>query len=195
MPPKFTPLTSEKNQAPDIKALFDSLNRELFKDRIPKNFPVFWCHRLRTTAGEVKYKLGESREIIQIRLSYKLFESNGFNPEHIRNTMIHEMVHAYLYHYFRVTGHGPQFQNMMNRLVGYKEDHTYHMYDTSQVQNKRRNKVAIYCPGCKGIIGFRKNMSKRALYHRACGTKVSLYRVPYDSNPNSLFDLIKIANK
>jgi predicted SprT family Zn-dependent metalloprotease len=182
------------NAYPDLRDLFNEINRDLFKDQIPSNFPVIWCNRIRVSAGTcATIRTGNKREVEYIRLSIQLFENNGWNPNEIRLTMIHEMVHAYLFIHYEYTGHGRQFQSMMNRLVGFKNDHTYHNYDVNDLRNTRRSFVDVYCTSCNKSIGSLQRKPNRnkinRMVHTICGGAVT-YETKY-LNSNTVFDLSK----
>ena len=194
----FSEVTDPKNpeasgdSAPDILALFAELNETLFESKLPSDHRVFWCERLRVTAGKWEYRTHNGKVDAHIRLSYRLFQKNGWNIAEIRNTLIHEMAHAYLYQLYRFTGHGRSFQNLMHRLVGYRRDHTYHTYDVRGLRNKRRTRVEVYCTGCKCVIGYRKKMPNKrsiAFYtHRVCHSKTTYRTVPL-ADADTIFDL------
>jgi predicted SprT family Zn-dependent metalloprotease len=179
---------------PDIRAMFNRINTEKFGGYLPDTFDVKWCNSLRVTAGTCRWiRRGSTYTIEFIRLSIKLFRENGWNLAEIENTLTHEMAHAYLVLRHGISGHGPEFQNLMHRLVGWRKNHTYHAYDVSNLRNIRRNKVEIYCTSCECVIGSRKrkpSAKKIHLYtHVSCGGKVTFRTVPIKSDPNTLFSL------
>jgi len=151
-------------QLPDIKAMYLELNVEHFGGELPEDLPVIWNSRLRTTAGYCRYK----RSIRRGEISLKQIDLNprliGDNPKAIKDTLIHEMVHAWLAHTTGVRHkHDIYFQKKMDEIVGYKRSHTYHNYDTTGLKEER--KVEYHCP-IHGVIGRRARMPRSYDLHR-----------------------------
>jgi predicted SprT family Zn-dependent metalloprotease len=164
---------------PDIVQMFNDFNEEYFNGEIP-DIPVFWSPFMRVTAGFASCittggidRFGR-RNIrpTRIRLAEKLFKKNGWNPKEVELTLIHEMVHCYLYHKHNFLGHGGLFQSEMDRIVGYRESHTCHSYDVTGLRNEKR--VVFTCEYC-GEIHRRSRMPKAGTTytHSGCGGKVT----------------------
>lgn len=178
-------LDFSEESLPDIESLYAEYNREYFDNELP-SIEVVWSKRLATTAGRAHYKFrGGKRVATKIDLSYKLFKAHDFDKEKLKQTMLHEMVHVWMYQEHNESGHGPKFQRKMDEIVGERESHTYHSYDVTSVKKKRRTKIDCYCENC-GHIGYRLRLPKgakkgRKFQHPLCGGIVTFKRVPYES--------------
>lgn len=176
---------------PDIVAMFHEINAEHFNGEIPDTVEVSWNSRLRTTAGYARFRWINRREGIihptSVELSEKLFQSLGWPLDKIRETLIHEMTHAWLFHVYNDRGHGPRFQRKMDSIVGYRDSHRCHTYDTSKVRNNRT--VVITCLEC-GWTGNQARMPKRPLgwTHKGCGGVLTFEKTQaYDPTSISIF--------
>mgnify|MGYP003627079216 CR=1 FL=1 len=153
---------------PDIKLLYRQYNAQHFGNSLPDDLPVIWNSRLRTTAGQCHYvRKGRFGDIKpkKITLNPRLI---GDDLKKIENTLIHEMVHAWLAHTTGETHrHDSYFQSKMDQIVGYKRSHTYHRYDTADLREKRL--VECRCP-VHGVVGRRARMP--------IGYNVSRYKCP-----------------
>lgn len=174
-------LSENKNEkAPDIVALFLSLNQEFFNNELPI-FPILWDYKLRVTAGKIRFSSKNNiRKIVFIKLNFNLFKDNNWDISKIKRTLIHEMVHAYLYLKYNIKGHGIEFQTKMNEILGERDSHTYHQYDVSSKRNKRRNIILEFCEECQKVIGQRKRKPSYHIIdhmiHPECGGKVTFHR-------------------
>lgn len=169
---------------PNIKAMFAALNAEHFNGEIP-NIPVVWNSRMTTTAGYCRYKsvrvptngfypFGKI-EPTKIDLSDKLFRNNDYDEDKIRNTLIHEMVHAYLVHKYNESGHTYNFHAMMDKITGVYKNHRCHNYDVSGLKRKNEKKIKCVCQRC-GYEYRKARMPKYAACggytHRNCGGEI-----------------------
>ena len=151
---------------PDIKKMFAELNKEYFEDSIPK-IPVVWNNRLRVCAGKCKFIRRRGKlSVTKIEMANRVFSNNGWKINQGRETLIHEMVHAYLIHHHEITGHGKQFQDMMKDILNKDINHTYHSYDLDSLVED--NKWLLVCNYCKKTLGKRKRR-RNNLYHKGCG--------------------------
>lgn len=170
-----------------IENLFSSLNSEYFNDHVPE-IPVAWNKRLRTTAGRCAYK-GTNKSIspTKIELSYKLFQSLNWNSESIKNTLLHEMTHAYLIEKYNDVSHGDRFQSVMTKITGKNINHTYHSYDISSLQNRKN--VEVFCPLCNSILFYRSRMPSKGknFTHDKCGSRVEFRK----KSNNNLISITK----
>ncbi|KAH9426354.1 hypothetical protein DERP_010922 [Dermatophagoides pteronyssinus] len=87
---------------PDLQCLFKEFDEKFFENHLgkQKNFQIVWCNRLTTSAGifTVGYfgkRNGERRYRQEIRLSSKLLSLRPRSD--LINTLLHEMIHAYIY--------------------------------------------------------------------------------------------------
>ena len=101
----FHKLFDDENTV-DLNRLFDDINKEHFNNKITK-IPCVWNIRLRICAGKCHYTRRRNPSTLsmemtptKIELSKKLFENNNMDIDKITNTMIHEMVHAYLLEHY-----------------------------------------------------------------------------------------------
>lgn len=183
---------------PDLRAMFDYLNAELFDGYLPL-FEVKWCENLRVTAGICQWQKSSGiYSINYIRLSVKLFRQNGWEPSEIRMTLIHEMAHAYLILRHGIRGHGRAFQNLMHRLVGWRKSHTYHTYDVKGLRNTKRSRVEVYCVDCEKVIGHRGRKpnakSIERFVHTGCGGK-TLYRTVPLENSGGMTTILNLSSR
>ena len=153
---------------PDIRQMFAQLNEAHFDSEIP-DIPVVWNGRMTTTAGYCRYRKEFTGNLYptKIDLSLRLFESNGFPEAEVKQTLIHEMVHAYLIHKYNQPGHTPSFQRMMTQITGVRKNHRCHNYDVSGV--KREVKWSVICTRCGYSHGYKRKPKYSRYTHRGCG--------------------------
>ena len=159
---------------PNIKEMFNNLNKRHFNSNIP-NIPVVWNTRMTTTAGKCRSK---NFRVKKIDLCDKLFQTLAYDPAKIENTLIHEMVHAYLIHKFKERGHTPRFQQMMKNITGEDKNHRCHNYNTERLKRKMAKKIHCECLRC-GFVYYKVRMPRgflrmpnrhSSIYtHRGCG--------------------------
>jgi hypothetical protein len=157
---------------PNIKEMFNKLNDCHFDKEIP-NIPVVWNNRMTTTAGTCR---SQNFRVKKIDLCNKLFKTLAYDPAKIENTLIHEMVHAYLIHKFKERGHTPRFQQMMKNITGEDKNHRCHNYNTKGLKRKMAKKIRCECLRC-GLIYYKvrmpsslmKNPNECFYTHRGCG--------------------------
>lgn len=140
-----------------LEAIFLELNDQHFSARLP--VPTLrWNSRLASTAG--RFSPG-SRRIFATRLpeievaTYLRDLPDG--QVHIRDTMLHEMIHYYLWFENRPYGHTAEFHEIMRR-VGAKRYNTVpklrpvkHVYECAhcRVQVPARRKIGVSaCAQC-----------------------------------------------
>lgn len=162
----------ENTHRPDIRQMFGELNEIHFNSEIPE-IPVAWNRRMTTTAGYCRYRrnnITKNLNPVKIDLSLKLFESNGFPNAEVRQTLIHEMVHAYLIHKYNQPGHTPLFQSLMTQITGVRKNHRCHNYDTSGVEREAR--WSIVCTRCGYAHAYSRKPKYSSYIHRGCGGKM-----------------------
>ncbi len=168
---------------PNIKAMFLELNDKHFNGEIP-DLPVVWNTRMTTTAGYCRYKRsglaepfarrGQALEPTKIDLSDKLFRHLDYDLAKIENTLIHEMVHAYLVHKYNEKGHTRRFQQMMTNITGEYKNHRCHNYDTVGIRKRQEKKVKWTCTRC-GESGGKARMPRNGgvgYTHKRCGGRI-----------------------
>lgn len=89
----------------DLQLLFARLNYEFFNGEAP-DCKIRYNERFSNAAGRTTY----GAYPLQIELSPKHFRRY---PEALRETLLHEMIHAWCYAKFRDTGHGPRFKRKL----------------------------------------------------------------------------------
>jgi predicted SprT family Zn-dependent metalloprotease len=158
---------------PNIKTMFAEFNALYFENKIPTDLPVVWNTRMTTTAGYCRYKtIGWSMIPTKIDLCDKLFRTMDYNETEIRETLLHEMTHAYLMVTRNNGSHDWEFQSMMDRVTGKYKNHRTHSYDVSKISRKQEKKILGTCEWC-GYEYKMVRMPKHAKYatytHRGCG--------------------------
>jgi predicted SprT family Zn-dependent metalloprotease len=136
-----------------LAEIFHDLNREYFAGELPLP-ELEWNSRLSSTAG--RFCPGSRRPIFprapKIEVATYLREiSDG--PLHIRDTVLHEMIHYLLWHRKQPYGHTAEFHRIMKR-VGAKR--------YNPVPKERPVKYWYECPGCQRKIPARRRMDKYA---------------------------------
>jgi predicted SprT family Zn-dependent metalloprotease len=143
-----------------LNDMYELLNKKHFNGGLPR-INVAWNSRYRTRAGSAHYIREAGSKIFKpthISLNKRLLMEN---EENLRLTLIHEMVHVWRVHTTgRKCGHDTAFQAKMDMIVGYRDSHTYHNYDVSDL--KEDKKIAYVCP-VHNVIGHRARMPRA--YH------------------------------
>ena len=89
----------------DLQLLYARLNYEFFNGEAP-DCKIRYNERFSNAAGRTTY----GSQPLEIELSPKHFRQY---PEALRETLLHEMIHAWCYAKFRDTGHGPRFKRKL----------------------------------------------------------------------------------
>lgn len=118
----------------ELQLLFARLNLEHFNGSL-RAHRIEYNARLTTVSGRITYRPP------LIELSSVLLEHH---PHHISDTLLHEMVHAWLYQYGLPSGHGREFKEKM-REVGLRS--IYH--DLPIARRRSRRRYVLECPRCK----------------------------------------------
>lgn len=132
----------------DLLQVFTLLNEEHFQAKLPV-CRLIWNSRLRATAGRfgpARYGRDHKDAVIEIA-SYLQKIENG--ADHIRDTMLHEMIHYWLWYRGRPYGHTPEFYSKMKETGA-----------------KRYNPVPIVqsikyyyeCPSCEQLYPARRKL-------------------------------------
>jgi predicted SprT family Zn-dependent metalloprotease len=88
-----------------LQLLFARLNYEHFNGEVP-DCRISYNERFSNSSGRITYSV---RPLL-IELSPKHFRKY---PEALEETLLHEMVHAWCFEYFRDRGHGARFRKKM----------------------------------------------------------------------------------
>lgn len=104
----------------DLNALYDSLNKELFKGELP-TIPCVFNHRLKRSMGRTHMdRKGDNKEWVPTKIDIKI----GLSPEHLHKTMVHELCHVWAIQVHQSTGHSQVFWHKM-AACGYPDGHTF----------------------------------------------------------------------
>ncbi|MEO6990920.1 MAG: SprT-like domain-containing protein [Candidatus Baltobacteraceae bacterium] len=123
---------------PDVATLqlmFASLNNEFFGGEIPTH-RIAYNARFSNLAGRITYKPP------LIELSPKHFEQK---PEALRETLLHEMVHAWLYARGENPGHTATFKKKMRQLGLVS---IYHDLGTAVPRRESPRRYILRCDRC-----------------------------------------------
>jgi predicted SprT family Zn-dependent metalloprotease len=137
----------------DLQLLFARLNAEYFGG-ILRAHRIEYNARLKTVTGRICYRPP------LIELSVPLLAPH---PRHLRETLLHEMVHAWLYAMGLPSGHGREFKAKM-RAVGLTS--IYHELPVARRRSRRR--YALECPRCMITLMRRRHPGTRVSCAR-CG--------------------------
>jgi predicted SprT family Zn-dependent metalloprotease len=117
----------------ELQLIFARLNASHFSAELPA-YHIRYNPRMTSVAGRIVY-----RPAI-IELSVPLL---SMHPSHLENTMLHEMVHAWLHARGLPSGHGTHFKRKM-RDVGLTS-----IYHSMPVPTRRsRRRYVLACPAC-----------------------------------------------
>lgn len=128
----------EPNVLPDpaeLQLLFAVLNNQHFGGEIPAH-RIAYNGRFSNLAGRIVYKPP------LIELSRKHFEKD---PSALRETLLHEMIHAWLYARGENPGHGAAFKRKMREL-GLRS--VYHDMGTAGPRNESVRRFILRCERC-----------------------------------------------
>ncbi len=119
----------------ELQLLFAQLNNECFCGEIPSH-RIAYNARFANLAGRITYKPP------LIELSPKHFEDR---PEALRETLLHEMIHAWLFARGANPGHGAQFKKKMSEL-GLRSIH--HDLGTARPKRESSRRFILRCDAC-----------------------------------------------
>lgn len=128
----------------------DSLFIELRAEHFPIEMPLpdlRWNSRMSTSAGRF---CPAGRPLIEIA-SYLRKRSDG--EKHVRDTLLHEMIHYQLWWQKRPYGHTPEFYTIMKRTGATR---------FNPVPNLKPVKHWYQCPGCLRTVPARRELGKVA---------------------------------
>jgi predicted SprT family Zn-dependent metalloprotease len=131
----------------DLQLLFARLNAQHFGGVLRAHRIVF-NRRLTSVAGRIAYRAHT------IELSAPLLSRH---PDHLEATLLHEMVHAWLYERGLPNGHGAHFRHKM-REVGLTS--IYHHMPVSRGPRSTRRYLLV-CPRCGTRMLRRRRPSGR----------------------------------
>jgi predicted SprT family Zn-dependent metalloprotease len=120
----------------DLQILFARYNNECFGGEIPAH-RISYNARFANLAGRITYKPP------LIELSPKHFENR---PEALRETLLHEMIHAWLFARGEDPGHGAPFKRKMRQL-GLSS--IYHDLGSAQPRRESDKRFILRCDACR----------------------------------------------
>ncbi|MDQ2680054.1 MAG: SprT-like domain-containing protein [Candidatus Eremiobacteraeota bacterium] len=121
----------------DLQLLFAELNYQHFNGEVPAH-RIAYNARFSNSAGRISY----SARPPLIELSLKHMRRN---PQAIRETLLHEMIHGWLFARNRDPGHGPAFKKKM-REVGITS--IYHDLGSARPVNESAKRYILRCERC-----------------------------------------------
>ncbi|HEY8298717.1 MAG TPA: SprT-like domain-containing protein [Candidatus Baltobacteraceae bacterium] len=121
----------------DLQLLFAELNNFHFNGEVPA-CRIRYNARFSNSAGRITYSV---RPLL-IELSPKHFQTH---PEALRETLLHEMIHAWLFDRHRDTGHGARFKKKM-RECGLTS--IYHDLGSARPLNESAKRYILRCERC-----------------------------------------------
>ncbi len=119
----------------ELQLLFAQLNNEHFSGEIPAH-KIAYNARFSNLAGRITYKPP------LIELSPKHFEKH---PEALRETLLHEMIHAWLFARGEDPGHTARFKRKMREL-GLTS--IYHDLGSAQPRRESTKRFVLRCDAC-----------------------------------------------
>lgn len=121
----------------ELQLLFAELNNFFFNGEVPV-CRIRYNARFSNSAGRITY----SERPLLIELSPKHFRAH---PEALRETLLHEMIHAWLYDRAGDTGHGAAFKAKM-RECGLTS--IYHDLGNVRPINESTKRYILRCEAC-----------------------------------------------
>ncbi len=133
----------------DLQLLFARLNYDYFNGEVP-NTKIRYNARFANSAGRITY----GAHPLLIELSPKHFEKY---PEALRDTLLHEMIHAWCFARWRDTGHGPRFKKKL-RECGLSS--IYHDLGNVSPRTESTKRYILRCEQCSFEALRRKRPGK-----------------------------------
>lgn len=123
----------------ELQLLFAHLNNQHFGGEIPAH-RIAYNARFSNMAGRITYKPP------LIELSAKHFEKN---PDGLRETLLHEMIHAWLYARGKDPGHSAAFKRKMREL-GLSS--IYHDLGSAAPRKESTRRFILRCDACQAEL-------------------------------------------
>lgn len=136
------------------------------------NIKIFWNTRYTSRLGCAISNLFFSE--YRIEFSVKLWERA--DQEERDETVVHEVCHSVEAYFYKKTGHGRNWKNLMGRC-GYPNPKRCHTIDNSDLKRKRKDKSALMKCGCAvgvivGPVVAKRIREGRSYRCRICGSKI-----------------------
>jgi len=142
-----------------LQFLFAQLNNLYFNGEIPA-CRIRYNARFSNSVGRTVY----GRKPVLIELSPKHFAAH---PEALRETLLHEMIHAWLYARGEDAGHTPAFKKKM-RECGLTS--IYHDLGNAAPANESSRRFILRCERCAAEL-LRKRVPRRPVSCGRCSPK------------------------
>ncbi len=150
--------------ATELQLLFARLNNECFAGELPAH-RIAYNARFSNLAGRITYKPP------LIELSPKHFERH---PEALRETLLHEMIHGWLFARGENPGHTARFKKKMREL-GLTS--IYHDLGSATVRRESARRFILRCERCKMEV-LRKRRPPAPISCARCGRRTYDARFP-----------------
>ena len=136
-----------------LEDIFQTLNAKHFESSLP--LPLLtWNPRLRATSGRFTPGVPYRGEKATIEVASYL-QNLKDGETHIHGTVLHEMIHLWLWHRHRPHGHTPEFHKKM------KETRAPRYNPVPQIRPIRHHYECIHC---KEVIPARRKLKNMACY-------------------------------
>jgi predicted SprT family Zn-dependent metalloprotease len=143
--------------------MFAQFNYAYFDGEIPAH-EIAYNNRFSNVAGRITYKPPK------IELSPKHLRGK---PEQLRETMLHEMIHAWLFARNENPGHTPRFKKKMKEL-GLRS--IYHDLGTAAPLNESLKRYILRCEHCRREM-LRKRRPPPGIRCRECRRAIAVFEV------------------
>lgn len=171
-------IVAMKNDAGIVKQFklkYDEFNAKYFYNKLPQSMRIVLNRRYTSTGATFSYFCREPYRN-KISISKKYMETY---PEVIEDTLIHEMIHAYMYELgYLKEGHGARFKAEMARInrMGRKVTR-YTVGDFSVPQYK----YLVQCKGCGEYYKYKRRLKYNlSEYTCRCGADLKyVYKEPF----------------
>ena len=141
-----------------LQLLFAQLNYEHFGGEIP-TYRIAYNERFLNTAGRITYRPP------LIELSPKHFREH---PDALKDTLLHEMIHAWLHSRGSDSGHGAAFKRKMREL-GLRS--IYHDLGRAAPLKESAKRFILRCPKCSAELLRRRKPPALASCGRCSGRR------------------------
>ena len=156
-------MPSELPNVADLQMLFAQYNFVHFDGEIPA-YRIAYNARFSNVAGRITYKPP------LIELSPKHLRGK---PEELRDTLLHEMIHAWLHARGENPGHTPAFKRKMREL-GLSS--IYHDLGTAAPVNPSTKRYILRCEKC-GMEALRRRKPAPHVICARCRRSLSLFEI------------------
>ena len=147
----------------ELQMMFAQFNYAYFGGEIPDH-TIVYNNRFSNVAGRITYKPP------RIELSPKHLRGK---PEQLRETLLHEMIHAWLFARHENPGHTPAFKKKMREL-GLTS--IYHDLGTAAPLNENPKRYILRCEHCRREV-LRRRRPPAAIRCAHCRRAITVFEV------------------